>query len=187
MHVDTIQPTWKVWLFADVKLEDGPLNYVNHSHQNGPAKMRWLHGRTHHLVGEETMPRTAPIEAPPGPHSDASHGWEGSLRVLGFDPLDARTARTTLDAIGFASPTPITTPVGSNKATLVIADTSGFHFRGAATSTRGRLQTMIKALPCYSSKSNGEVSLPGGSKGALPRRNAFHCIQRADACQNKCD
>ena len=60
----------------------------------------------------------------------ATHGFDGSLRFLGFDPIRGiPSAVTSLGEYGFKPPTPITVADG---LMLVVVDTSGLHYRGYA-------------------------------------------------------
>ena len=60
----------------------------------------------------------------------ATHGFDGSLRFLGFDPpRGIPSAVTSLIEYGFKPPTPITVADG---LMLVVVDTSGLHYRGYA-------------------------------------------------------
>jgi len=60
----------------------------------------------------------------------ATHGFDGSLRFLGFDPpRGIPSAVTSLTEYGFKPPTPITVADG---LMLVVVDTSGLHYRGYA-------------------------------------------------------
>ena len=67
-------------------------------------------------------------------------GFEASLRFAGADPHDPAATRAALAAYGFEAPTPLTAPVDG--ALLVVADTSGLHFRGVARPGRRRTQLL---------------------------------------------
>lgn len=42
LHVDTYQPSWKLWLYAeDIDESQGPTSYVIGSHRNNENKLRW--------------------------------------------------------------------------------------------------------------------------------------------------
>ena len=47
MHVDTFQPTYKVWIFANTTHNHGPFHYVRGSHHNDERKLRWPVSYTH--------------------------------------------------------------------------------------------------------------------------------------------
>lgn len=169
MHVDTHMPTWKVWLFTPTSMDHGPFHFVKGSHRNTLGKLRWLYERTSHLV----------VEPPPhgdthtGPFADTTHGFHASIRFEGFDWAHPAAIAPHLQAYGFPPPTPIVTTA---PLTLVIADTSAFHFRGLALPNRTRRShrlrrrhaTSLIAL-CYAGVD-------------IPRKNAFFCDDLPPQC-----
>ena len=119
------------------------------------GKLRWLHHRSRHLLNETSMKRIGALKMRSvGPFTEvrprrsllasrrctytwvardvgqATHGFDGSLRFLGFDPIRGiPSAVTSLGEYGFKPPTPITVADG---LMLVVVDTSGLHYRGYA-------------------------------------------------------
>ena len=174
MHVDTFQPTYKVWIFTNLSLDAGPFHYVEGSHLNDERKLRWLHDRTRHLV-DGMLPREAPLRYPLGPYSESRHGFEGSLRVVGFDPSDERARRKALEPWGFASAQPVlaTSP---DSALLVIADTSGFHFRGPATGDAKRTQLVPRITDACHRRGCDSSGLSRCGIGCVPRRDPFPAL-----------
>ena len=57
MHVDTFQPTYKVWIFANTTHNHGPFHYVRGSHHNDERKLRWLFERTRRITHELPPPQ----------------------------------------------------------------------------------------------------------------------------------
>jgi len=141
MHVDTFQLSHKVWIFRNLSRAQGPFHYIKGSHRNDARKLRWLFERTRRLVSDAALPRAAPLSYPPGPFSDAVHGYEGSLRVYGFDPRDA-TTHGALAGYGFPRPEPIVAGgEGPANAVLVVAGTRViFRRRASREDRRGSVQ-----------------------------------------------
>lgn len=110
LHRDTFHSTVKLWLFLDeVRLEDGPFEWVYGSHRADRRRLAWEH-------------RVA-LESSSGTRTSRSGG--GSFRIQ-----EAELAELGLDA-----PKPV--PVKAN--TLILADVRGFHRRGLARAGAERL------------------------------------------------
>ncbi len=111
LHADTFQPTVKAWLtLTDVAADEGPFVYVPGSHRLTPGRKAWE--------------RRVSIAAASGA-TDRLTG-RGSFRV------DA----AELPAMGYGSPRVFA--VAAN--TLIVADTSGFHARGASAQCKLRAE-----------------------------------------------
>mmetsp|Transcript_5297 Transcript_5297/g.7798 ORF Transcript_5297/g.7798 Transcript_5297/m.7798 type:complete len:853 (-) Transcript_5297:7-2565(-) len=111
LHVDTYQPSWKVWLYAeDIDPSQGPLSYVKGSHVNDEKKLRWLH----------EISNSPPVYGP---------GSYGSFR------MDSVYCNTDISQQSFNETIwgyPKRTSIVGQKMTLVVADVSGLHARGMA-------------------------------------------------------
>ena len=173
MHVDAYNPTWKVWIFAHTTMKEGPFHYVFGSHRNTEGKLRWLYDRTRELRSHAALvniTRGGTGRLNHGPYRDETHPFQGSLRFLDFDP--ARPIETTsaadLQRYGFRQPTPVVTPPGG--LTLVIADTSGLHYRG------------LPKGGAHARSASRLNSLGGGCGYCIPRKNPFYCALRESAC-----
>ena len=79
-------------------------------------------------------------------------------------------------------PTAVVSDNATGKMTLVLADTSGFHFRGVSADGATRWQSQMRGpmVACPASQCKGEVTTCGA--GCLPRRNVFHCEQFPADC-----
>jgi FkbM family methyltransferase len=169
MHTDAYNPTWKVWVFARTTMNEGPFHYVYGSHRNTEGKLRWLFERTSKLSSRAVI-QNQTGNANHGPFREHTHTFQSALRFLGFDPaapLDT-TSAAELRRHGFPQPTPIVTKPGG--LTLVIADTSGLHYRGVPRHG---------AAARYASRFN---SLGGGCGYCIPRKNPFMCALHPSAC-----
>ena len=143
MHVDTFQPTWKMWIFGEgTDATHGTLHYVPGSHRINEGKLRWLHNRTRTVLQVEA-PLTNENHQLYGPFRDpAPGGGAGSIRYVGFDPRQPhKTLEADLASFGFNPIEPVVAPPG-NQAMLVIADTSGLHLRGHAPGSQRQQLTL---------------------------------------------
>jgi hypothetical protein len=114
LHADTFHPTVKAWLFlTDVTEDDGPFTYVPGSHRLTAQRLAWERRTS---IGINELGTTD--------HERLTR--RGSFRV------DA----ATLDALGL--PPPRACAVAAN--TLVVADTFGFHARGASARPSVRVE-----------------------------------------------
>lgn len=109
-----------------------------------------------------------------GPYRDETHGpggvMEGSIRFLGFDPVvGTGSVRAELASYQLLPPTPIVVPASARSPTLVIADTSGLHYRGHAQPGTTRTAARLEGWG-------------GGCGGCIPRKNAFACEWMRGAC-----
>ena len=170
MHVDTFLPTYKVWVFANLSRDAGPFSYVEGSHANDERKLKWLFERTKHLVDAASMPRDAPVRYAPGPYDERTHGFEGSLRVLGFDPADDRSK--ALARFGYAPAKPVLA-TRRDAALLVIADTSGFHMRGRAAGDAKRTQLVPRITEACHHRGDCDGRSARCGVGCVPRDDPF--------------
>ena len=176
LHIDTIQPTWKVWLLdaASTARGRGPPFFVPGSHRNGEGRLRWLFNRSRAFTSDEAVDRLRNARVTPetvpggGPYTDRAFGFNPAIRFEGFDPADPGASRGALRDFGFGAPAPVVTPAATSGWTVVIADTSGLHYRGAAPP--GTLRRWAQ----LSSSLDGEPW--------MPRKNPFFCEQRAREC-----
>lgn len=114
LHTDTFHPTVKAWLFL-TDVEDGamPFVYVPGSHRSTPERLAWE--------------RRMSIAASRPARADFRQPESRLVRAI---------SRETLDELGLPSPRAIAVPANS----LVVADTFGFHARGAS----GRPTTRVE-------------------------------------------
>jgi len=170
MHVDTYNPTWKVWVFAHTTLREGPFHFVYGSHRNTEGRLRWLYDRTFNSSGARGGKSLKKRKLNHGPFRDETHGWQDSIRFVGFDPAAPvnKTSAADLRRYGFAQPTPIVTP--PRGLTLVVADTSALHYRGVPQ--RGVAARWASRLNSYG----------GGCGYCIPRKNPFFCGLNPEAC-----
>ena len=187
LHVDTYMPTYKIWIFRDTRLENGPFNFVRGSHLASEAKLRWLFERTKHLTHVGAFPRPSSHRYyPPGPYTEATQGYEGALRVIGFDPDDTAASHALLRRMGFETPTAML-PSASGENLVVIADTSGFHFRGRSKPGQRRLQILppvakLPRLPPDDPPMKYGGQRANGGLNCAWRKNVFHCASHGAEC-----
>ena len=204
MHVDTLHPTWKVFLFGPgTTLRNGPFHYVNGSHgAHSAGKLRWLFERSrahtsvtptqqgNGVIFSMDEAAVATTSSPPGrsgqaapqqkltegPYTDATHGKGGAVS----------------SAIRFSGFEP---KAGSSS---VAAQLAGYEL---ATPTpilvAGKLPTLVIVDTSglhyrgYASPGASRVSarldgIGGGCGGCIPRKNVFTCsdapLHRIDLC-----
>jgi hypothetical protein len=117
LHADTFHPSVKAWLFlTDVPEDDGPFTYVPGSHRLTAQRLAWE--------------RRVSIEINDGAYADTSDGarltQRGSFRV----------DEATLAELDLPPPRACAVPAN----TLVVADTFGFHARGASARPSVRVE-----------------------------------------------
>ena len=139
MHVDDSSQVLKTFVFqAGTTLKNGPLHYVSGSHRNSEGKMRWLFQRSRRLTASVTTPGSCALCLPNGTYSrygafdDEMHGTHESLRFAGFDPRQP-LGGVDLSPYGLPAPAPMLLADSATAHSMVIADTSGFHYRGYAS------------------------------------------------------
>jgi hypothetical protein len=114
LHTDTFHPTVKAWLFlTDVAPDAMPFVYVPGSHRLTPQRLAWE--------------RRMSIEASCPAHGDYRRPQQQLTRAI---------APATLGALGLPPPQAIAAPAN----TLVVADTFGFHARGASAQPTTRVE-----------------------------------------------
>lgn len=142
LHVDVYMPNVKFMVFAEpTSIETGPFHFVLGSHRPTLTKARWLFERTRNLTRPSQqgggafrhVNESAEALGQPG-------GWCHSTR----DCLSAAyhwQQRDLADRYGYPLPTPLIVEAG----TLIIADTSAFHFRGlgVAGHRRARMGNLV--------------------------------------------
>ena len=134
-HVDNVVgPIFKVWLYpAETTLADGPLHYIRGSHR---AAGEGAEAKLRWLHESTQPPATEAMREP-------------ALRMRG-DEIEH----------GFAQPQPLL-PLPGVRRTLVLADTSGIHFRGNATAGHVRVAWRMA----------------GDNDGGLPRLDPFRAAE----------
>lgn len=146
MHKDTFHPTVKAWLYIDdVTEENGPFIYVPGSHKLSRARLSWEY-------------RMSVLKAKSKTTSGLEKG--GAFRVTEEDRKKIYGAEPEIFTV--------------KKNTLIIADTFGFHCRGAAQTSRPR------AAIWASSRVNPFNPFPGinSEKLACLRDQAFKFAHR---------
>src|SRR6266403_3444845 len=118
LHTDTFHPTVKAWLFlTDVEPDAMPFVYVPGSHRLTPQRLEW----------ERAMSIAASRQ--PG---EASRQPEQKL-IRAISP-------SVLPELGLQPPRAISAPAN----TLIVADTFGFHARGASGGASTRPTTRVE-------------------------------------------
>ncbi|MGH7094144.1 MAG: phytanoyl-CoA dioxygenase family protein [Stellaceae bacterium] len=113
LHTDTFHPTVKAWLFLNEVAPDAmPFVYVPGSHRLTPARLEWERRMS---VAASRSPGGAPQPEP--------------RLVRAISPVE-------IAELGLPSPQAITVPAN----TLVVADTYGFHARGASVQPTLRVE-----------------------------------------------
>jgi hypothetical protein len=124
LHTDTFHPTVKAWLFlTDVEPDAMPFVYVPGSHRLTPQRLEW----------ERRMSVAASRQAPAA----------GSAQVTGRaapHKLTRAISPETLRELGLPPPRAIAAPGN----TLIVADTFGFHARGASGGASARPTTRVE-------------------------------------------
>lgn len=114
LHTDTFHPTVKAWLFlTDVEPGAMPFVYVPGSHRLTPERLAW----------ERDMAVAA------SRRGDESYRQPETRLVRAIAP-------DTLSELGLPPPREISAPAN----TLVVADTFGFHARGASAAATSRVE-----------------------------------------------
>ena len=174
MHVDVFMPNIKVMIFAErTRIETGPFNFVLGSHTASAEKARWLFDRTRHLtrrgqvVGAFRHVNTS-LESTSG-------GWCYKSRTC-LEEAYHWQQRDLTDSYGFARPMPIIVEAG----TLVIADTSAFHFRGlgVAGARRARMGNLFYSC--------GRVKQRLGYLVTVPRVPVLACANGTTSFASEC-
>jgi len=174
MHVDTFLSSWKYWLFQKTDIEQGPLHYVPGSHKNTESKLLWLFEKTRNYTTFRDIKTHQEVfekeKLNHGPWRDDSHGFHASLRMDDFDWTQPEAINSKLQSYGFTQTAqPVLVPHG---LALVIADTSGLHYRGVSTKGKKRYAAHLKKLPVACADHVGD----------LPRKNLFFCDRKPEFC-----
>lgn len=146
LHMDVYSPNIKFMVFTEtVVAENGPFHFVRGSHQASAAKARWLFERTRHAIEGHVASAFRHVNC-----SDVANcrdtrplgGWCTDSRACLQDSYDWQQ-RDLARSFGFPLPTPVVVEAG----TLVVGDTSAFHFRGigVAGQRRARMGNFIFA------------------------------------------
>ena len=140
-HVDTYHTAIKIWVYEEnVTAADGPLHVAVGTHRATQSKLAWLYARTRHnapaVVSEPSIRLTDDAALP-------RHGWDEKLVAAQLPKLTA------------------VLPLPGVARTLVIADTSALHCRGAAKAGARRSALRPQGL---------------AADGGVARRNPFEPI-----------
>ena len=143
LHVDVFMPNIKFMIFMEpVVVERGPFHFVLGSHKPSAAKARWLFERSRHLTGHGRAGgafRHVNLSAP----ASAPDGWCYNSRSC-LEAAYDRQQRDLTNGYGFPRPMPLLVEAG----TLVVADTSAFHFRGLGVAGKRRARMGNVANGC---------------------------------------
>ena len=173
LHVDVYMPTVKFMVFAEpTRIETGPFNFVMGSHRTSTSKARWLFERTRQLtrlgqrVGAFRHVNTSAEEQP--------GGWCSKTRSC-LEAAYAWQQHDLAERFGFPRPTPMIVEAG----TLVVADTSAFHFRGLgpAGGRRARMANLV-----YRCRSQHSSLTSIASVTRVPVLACANGSQVSDAC-----
>lgn len=141
-HIDTFQPSCKLWIYQnDMPLENGPFTYVKGSNRNTKEKLSLLYklskerSRKILNISEDFEGSiifnfdsdTSALKAK-GPFNLTPDDLTASFRIKvdnSFQCFDPKKINNTLLSLGLNKETPITGGLG----TLCLADTSGIHRR----------------------------------------------------------
>jgi hypothetical protein len=120
-HVDTFHIAIKMWVYErNVSVVDGPLHVSPGTHRVSAAKIAWMYARSH-----DNPPGV--IREPSMRLADDAH----SVESAGGEGCRCCAADGRLSEAGLPSLRPVL-PLPDVERTLIIADTSGLHCRGAA-------------------------------------------------------
>ena len=123
LHQDTFHQIVKLWVYpAGIEHHHGPLHVVRGSHRCTPGKLRWLFSRTRTVEAQLMAEPSLRLSGLPEPASSS----EESLGGEECEDLYQNEAD-----LGFGPAVPVL-PLAGVRRTLVVADTSGLHRRGAA-------------------------------------------------------
>ena len=120
-------PNIKSFVFTQpTVLETGPFHFVMDSHEVSAAKAKWIYDRSRTFTSIQAMEGiSSALRHVDTTQNRTDGGWCHASR----DCLKASYAwqqRDLIERYGFSRPKPILVEAG----TLVVADTSGLHFRG---------------------------------------------------------
>jgi len=164
LHVDVYMPNVKFMVYTEpTRIETGPFHFVRGSHKATAAKARWLFERTFEhtqLLVHQGQAEGAFRHV----NRSAVGGWCTRTRdclesVYGWQQQDLA------ERFGFQMPEPLLVDAG----TLVVADTSGFHFRGLGLAGTRRTRMGNLAYGC------GRHSRNLGSIPNVPRAPVLAC------------
>lgn len=169
MHQDVYQPTWKMFVFTEnVTLENGPFNYVYGSNQATKRKLQWLYDRSKHfvhMVGGENDGATRHINSTAwrlGP--DKNKYWcTDSHECLSNSYWSQQ--RDLMTRYGFQKPSPVEVQGG----TMILADTSGLHFRGIGAHGGKRANMAQIVVECSDGHTSKEENLGTGGQIVIRR------------------
>ena len=167
LHVDVYMPNIKFMVFTEsTMISTGPFHFVLGSHAVSKAKARWLFERTRHMTQRgQTGGAFRHVNIS---DRSASGGWCHSSHAC-LEAAYGWQQRDLADTYGF----PMAMPLLVEAGTLVIADTSAFHFRGlgAAGSRRARMGNLF--FRC------GRTAKRLGHLASVPRVPAIACSNRS--------
>ena len=140
LHVDVYSPNIKCMVFTEtVVAENGPFHFVRGSHLASAAKARWLFDRTRHATEGKMGGAFRHVNLS---NARPTGGWCTASSACLQESYDWQQ-RDLARSFGFPLPMPVVVEAG----TLVVGDTSAFHFRGigVAGHRRARMGNLIFA------------------------------------------
>ena len=149
------------------------VDFVNHGTGSIYSMAEAASAATSAPPAQRTTTKGATAVLREGPYDDATHTVgrtvSGAIRFVGFDPKQGpaggASVAASLSSYGLPLPTPVLVAPGGSP-TLVIVDTSGFHFRGYARPGAKREAARLDGRG-------------GGCGGCIPRKNVYACMGSA--------
>lgn len=146
------------------------VDFVNHGTGSIYSMAEAASAATSAPPAQRTTTKGATAVLREGPYDDATHTVgrtaSGAIRFVGFDPKQGpaggASVAASLSSYGLPLPTPVLVAPGGSP-TLVIVDTSCFHFRGYARPGAKREAARLDGRG-------------GGCSGCIPRKNVYACI-----------
>ena len=146
------------------------VDFVNHGTGSIYSMAEAASAATSAPPAQRTTTKGATAVLREGPYDDATHTVgrtaSGAIRFVGFDPKQGpaggASVAASLSSYGLPLPTPVLVAPGGSP-TLVIVDTSCFHFRGYARPGAKREAARLDGRG-------------GGCSGCIPRKNVYACM-----------
>jgi hypothetical protein len=170
-------PNIKLFVFAEgARVEKGPFHFVLGSHAASASKARWLFERTRHITDPSHRGGGAFRHVnTSATASGSTGGWCHTSRACLEEAYDWQQ-RDLSASYGFPRPMPLLVEAG----TLVVVDTSAFHFRGLGLA--GTRRTSMGNLFYRCGRTNRRL----GFLVQLPRVPVLACANISSAASTAC-